>query len=318
MLVSVIIPTYNRAATISRAVESVLQQSYHNFEIIVVDDGSTDSTHEVLSRFNGRIKVIQQPNAGPSSARNRGIRAASGSVLTFLDSDDVWLPEKVEQQVRLLTLGGEKMVCCVSNAIVIDEAGTQRTSFQNAGLSISVESGHWKNPCEVLMTRFVLFNQVAAVRREAIDRIGGFKEDLRLLEDYDLAMRLSALGGWGIIRKPLVIKYNDTRGIGVVAMRDPKQVLPASAMALRSLLSERDLWTRTTQQLLNKSLRAVENEMRLNCYLASNSAPLRLLGRAGLGVLHVGGMLRRRLPGWPQPEVAEIDPTASAASTAAA
>src|SRR5687767_13189801 len=101
-LVSVIIPTYNRASVVCRAIDSVLGQTYGNIEVIVVDDGSTDETLERLHSYGDRIRVLTQANAGPSVARNRGIAVATGGIVAFLDSDDYWLPTKVARQVVLL------------------------------------------------------------------------------------------------------------------------------------------------------------------------------------------------------------------------
>ena len=97
--VSVIIPTFNRGWILKEAVDSVLGQTYRNFELIVVDDGSTDNTAQILETYQGRITVIRQENAGVSAARNRGIRKASGRLISFLDSDDLWLSGKLERQV---------------------------------------------------------------------------------------------------------------------------------------------------------------------------------------------------------------------------
>ncbi|MBK8993570.1 MAG: glycosyltransferase family 2 protein, partial [Gammaproteobacteria bacterium] len=101
-LVSVVIPAYNAAAFIERAVDSVLTQSYRSREVLVVNDGSTDRTGEVLARYGSAIRVIDQPNGGLSSARNRGIREARGEFVALLDADDRWLPEKLERQVQAM------------------------------------------------------------------------------------------------------------------------------------------------------------------------------------------------------------------------
>ena len=98
-LVSVIIPNYNGSEYIRECLESVFEQDYNNLEVIVVDDGSKDSSLEVLSGFSERIKVISQPNLGSSAARNAGILASSGDLIAFLDSDDYWLPTKISKQV---------------------------------------------------------------------------------------------------------------------------------------------------------------------------------------------------------------------------
>src|SRR5437867_1708261 len=100
--VSIVIPTYNYGRYVVEAVESVLNQSFQDREVIVVDDGSTDDTRERLERFRGRIRYIYQRNKGLPAARNTGIRAARGAYVAFLDSDDLWLPEKLALQVPIL------------------------------------------------------------------------------------------------------------------------------------------------------------------------------------------------------------------------
>ena len=205
-LVSVIIPVYNRAGTIQRAVASVLAQTYRRIEVIVVDDGSTDSTVKQLESYGNRIRLIRQMNSGPGKARNVGIRATTGEIICFLDSDDAWLPEKLEHQVRLLErTSAHGVQCCVCNARMIAADGSEKTSFAIAGLSPEASQGVWTNPGEVLLTRFLFFNQTVAVRRGLLNQVGLFNENFRLLEDYDLALRLALTGPWAYIAEPLVI-----------------------------------------------------------------------------------------------------------------
>ena len=106
-LVSVIIPTYNNAAYLVESVESVLNQSYRNIELIVVDDGSTDNTQAVLAGFGDRLRYVRKANGGPSSARNLGIQMARGQLIAFQDADDLWLPEKLALQVAYFHLHPE-------------------------------------------------------------------------------------------------------------------------------------------------------------------------------------------------------------------
>src|SRR5437868_2002167 len=101
-LVSVVIPTYNSASFLSQSIESVLQQTYDNFEVIVIDDGSTDNTEAVLSDYKDAIHYIKKNNGGPSGARNLGIAEAKGEFIAFQDSDDLWLPEKLQLQMEYL------------------------------------------------------------------------------------------------------------------------------------------------------------------------------------------------------------------------
>jgi glycosyltransferase involved in cell wall biosynthesis len=209
MLVSVITPTYNRAKTIQRAVNSVLAQTWKELEIIVVDDGSTDRTDEILKAYGNKIRVIRQQNGGASAARNTGIRAATGEIISFLDSDDEWLPEKTERQVKLLQrpeLSG--VVCCICNARMLRSAGAIN-SFEVTRLYPGHTEGVWSNPAHILIDRFLLFNQVVAIWRRVLERCGYFRVDLRIMEDYDLSLRIALAGPWAFITDPLVIWHED-------------------------------------------------------------------------------------------------------------
>jgi glycosyltransferase involved in cell wall biosynthesis len=203
-LVSAIIPTYNRAHIIGEAVESALAQTYPNLEVIVVDDGSKDDTLARLQKFGDKIRVISQANAGPAAARNRGMEAARGEFIAFLDSDDIWLPEKTERQVDLLQRAGASVPCCLSNILMKWKAG-DRLSFDIAWLKPEAEEGVWLNADEVLATRMVLFNQGIMIRRDVLQKIGGFDEKIRYLEDVEYPLRLSLEGPWAFIRTPLVV-----------------------------------------------------------------------------------------------------------------
>ena len=203
-LVSAIIPTYNRAHIICEAVDSILAQTYPHIEVIVVDDGSKDGTLARLQQYGDRIRVITQANAGPAAARNRGIAAARGDLIAFLDSDDIWLPTKIERQVALMQRAGASVPCCLCNIMMKWNSG-DRASFAIAALKPSAEEGVWLNADEVLATRFVLFNQGIIIRREVLEKIGGFDESIRYLEDYEFPLRLSLEGPWAFIEPPLVV-----------------------------------------------------------------------------------------------------------------
>lgn len=211
-LVSVIIPTYNRAALISQSVESVLVQTYSNIEVIVVDDGSTDDTQLRLKRFGERIRIVSQSNAGPGAARNLGIRLSRGEIIAFQDSDDLWKPTKLERQVRLLESLDASVPCCLCNATFQFPDGRTTTVFDISSINAPHDEVIWSNVAEVLATRLVLFNQMVAIRRSALQRAGGFDETLRYLEDYDLSLRLAFEGPWALIREPLVIYREGSPG----------------------------------------------------------------------------------------------------------
>jgi len=299
-LVSVVIPTYNRAGTIGRAVNSVLAQSWRPLEVIVVDDGSTDRTADVLASFGGKIRLIRQNNQGPSGARNAGVRAAQGAVICFLDSDDTWLPGKTERQVKLLRSASAFGVkCCVCNARMVHANGMETTSFAAAGLRPKSKEGTWSNPTEVLIDRFLLFNQVAAVRREVFDEAGLFNPNLRIMEDYDLALRVSFAGPWAYIADPLAIWHGGAENSlsRTVSQRD-------AFMSARSILIElgdSPKWgSFLPQRQLRKQLRFLRRRITA-ANLTSRPNPLaRALGCLMLAGLRGANAVQRRLPSCPQ------------------
>jgi glycosyltransferase involved in cell wall biosynthesis len=220
-LASVIIPTYNRAELICKTINNIFQQTYSNLELIIVDDGSTDDTRSKLQRYGDRIRVVTQNNSGPAVARNHGVRVARGEIIAFQDSDDLWKPTKLERQVALLQKD-RSIPCCLCNVVLRVVNGREFTSFDDSLVFPQHEEGIWLNAPEVLATRFVLFNQAVAIRREAWEKVGGFDESLKYLEDYDLPLRLSLEGPWAFIREPLVM-YGKPSPLGFshAALKDP-------------------------------------------------------------------------------------------------
>jgi glycosyltransferase involved in cell wall biosynthesis len=188
-------------------VDSVLNQTYRNVEIIVVDDGSIDNTQAVLRKYGNLIRWRCQRNAGPSKARNTGVKDAKGDYVAFLDSDDAWAPEKLERQIRLLLQCGDDVSCCLCNTQFTGQKNPEKTAFEVAKIFPVHNDTVWTNPSEVLITRFVLFNQAVVVRKDIFTVHGGFDESLRLMEDYDLSLRLSMTGPWALIQEPLVYWY---------------------------------------------------------------------------------------------------------------
>src|SRR6266571_2191250 len=220
-LVSVIIPTYNRAGIISQTIDNIFQQTYRNFELIIVDDGSTDDTQSKLRQYGDRIRVVKQSNAGPAVARNHGARLARGEIIAFQDSDDLWKPTKLERQVTLLQ-HDRSISCCLCSVLMRMDNGNPLTSFDHSLVRFREDQGIWLNALDVLTTRFILFNQAAAIRRNAWEKVGGFREDLKYLEDYDLPLRLSLEGPWAFIKEPLVIYGQGSPGsFSQQALKDP-------------------------------------------------------------------------------------------------
>ena len=178
-LVSVIIPTYNRAQYICEAVDSVLAQTYRNIEVIVVDDGSTDNTEEILRQYDSKIKYVFQNNAGPSAARNNGIKQARGDLLAFLDSDDIWLPEKLERQVQLMKQSRNTgLVSCGS--YIINASGEITASS-----IIKKNHENKKLFLKELMVHNIISGggSAALIKKKCFEKLGLFSEKLWIGED---------------------------------------------------------------------------------------------------------------------------------------
>jgi len=195
--VSVIIPTYNRAWVIEEAIDSVLAQDYTEFELIVVDDGSTDHTSDVLDSYRNVIKVFPQKNKGVSAARNRGIAEASGKFIAFLDSDDLWLPQKLTVQIEFFDQTPDALIC-----------QTEEIWIRN-GLRVNPKKRH-KKPSGMIFKpslKLCLVSPSATmIHRGLFDRVGGFDETLPACEDYDLWLRISCRFPIHLIDTPLIIK----------------------------------------------------------------------------------------------------------------
>ena len=179
---SVVIPTYNRAATIGRAIESALSQTRPHFEIILVNDGSTDHTEEAIKPYRDRIRYISQDNRGSASARNRGILEGSGNYIAFLDSDDLWYPKKLER-VEIAIREYPEAGLFYSDSNVID--GNGRLMWVHKCPHI-IGSAYQK----FLESDFVSTSAVV-VRRNCFDGVGVFSESLTGCEDWDMWIRLS-------------------------------------------------------------------------------------------------------------------------------
>jgi glycosyltransferase involved in cell wall biosynthesis len=309
-LVTTIIPTYNRAALVCEAIESVRRQTYPNLEIVVVDDGSSDGTASALAAYGDAIRVIKQNNSGPSAARNRGIAAAKGVFVAFLDSDDVWHPSKLARQIDLLQRAGPSVHCCLSNALVERPGGISgTTTFEHAGLVPACQEGIWSNVTEILSTRFVMFTQMVAIRRAALERVGGFDEGLWFMEDYDLALRLSLEGPWAFIAEPLVTyRQESPDSLAAAGCADRLRLIESSLQARRNLydrVSARGGQAHLTR-LSRRALRAFERE-RFGIRLSARPERLKsIIGRGVLGVNRLQRALHRRSPWYPAMRVTSL------------
>lgn len=232
VLVSVIVPTWNRAKELPRAIDSLLAQTYRPLEIIVVDDGSTDGTGRVLSAYGSRIVSMRRENGGASAARNTGIRASKGELIGFLDSDDEWHPDKVETQAALMDAAGPGTVCCIANSIEIREDGRTLNSFEANRFTPVEPEGVLENPSEVVLSRFLLFNPNVIVRRSALLAAGLFDEGLKVLEDYQLALSLSLAGPWCYTMKPLATIHRNAPGSLTMAANRDRQVADRTLISI--------------------------------------------------------------------------------------
>jgi glycosyltransferase involved in cell wall biosynthesis len=179
---SVVIPTYNRAATITRAIESVLAQTYPYVEIILINDGSTDNTEELIKVYRDRIKYISQHNRGSASARNRGISEATGDYIAFLDSDDLWFPKKLERVVVAIQNYPE-VGLFYSDSNVLDKNGRLMWIYRSSHII--------GNAYQAFMESDFVSTSSVVVHRSCFDVVGVFSESLAGCEDWDMWIRLS-------------------------------------------------------------------------------------------------------------------------------
>lgn len=207
--VSVIIPTYNREKTILRALQSVLEQTYTNLEVLVVDDGSTDGTADIVKGVaDERVKyIVLEKNGGPSNARNIGVQMAEGEWIAFQDSDDCWHKDKLEVQMAYAKKNPEyTMIYCMYNAILEN------------GEEIVVPAKPWMNPMEgnmvkTLLQRNMIGAPTVVAKRDAFLEIDGFDTSYKALEDWDFAIRFALGNEIGFVQKPLIDCYVSNSGV---------------------------------------------------------------------------------------------------------
>lgn len=186
-LVSVIIPTFNRARLVSQSIESVIAQTYANLEVLVIDDGSTDATQAVVSSIDDRrIRYIEQENRGVSSARNHGVEVSRGELVAFLDSDDLWERRKIEQQVRLFSNQKTGWAYCNVRFFGTPKVEKYDSLFTYIAPARGMILG------DLFMRPRILLSSLI-VRRSCLEQIGGFNESYSYAEDQDLFLRLASV-----------------------------------------------------------------------------------------------------------------------------
>ena len=197
---TVIIPTFNRAAFLPRAISSVLAQKGVEFELIIVDDGSTDNTPALLESFvaQQKIRPFWQANQGPSSARNLGIQEAKGEWIAFLDSDDEWMPGKLKAQLEFFRKNPDHLLCQTEEIWI-------RNGKRVNPMKMHQKYGGWI--FEKCLPLCVVSPSAVMMHRKLFDEIGLFDESLPACEDYDLWLRIAARHPIGLIEKPYILKY---------------------------------------------------------------------------------------------------------------
>lgn len=195
-MVSVIIPSYNRSQMLREAIKSVVSQDFRDFELVVVDDGSTDDTHAVLETYP-EIQIVSQEHRGVSTARNAGVRAAHGDFLAFLDSDDLWRPSKLSAQVAFFKKNPAAGIC-----------QTEEIWLRN-GVRLNPAKRHRKGSGMIFersVELCLVSPSAVMMRRTLFDEVGPFDESMPACEDYDLWLRISSRFPIHLINSPLVIK----------------------------------------------------------------------------------------------------------------
>lgn len=197
-LISVIIPAYNAEKTIKRTIESVLNQTFQDFELLIIDDDSQDSTLEIVSRISDpRIKVFSCSHAGASSARNYGFSQSVGEFIAFLDADDLWTPDKLESQLKALQ-ATPKAAVAYSWTDMIDESDQFICPCSHLTANGNIYA-------KLLLTCFVVSGSNTLIRRQAFIKINGFDESLVASQDFDLYLRLAAQHEYVAVPYPNVL-----------------------------------------------------------------------------------------------------------------
>jgi len=196
-LVSVILPTFNRAWTLKDAIDSVLSQDYPNIELIIIDDGSEDNTQELLYSYKNKIMVLTQKNSGVSAARNAGIKTSRGEFIALLDSDDAWDKRKISCQVGFFEQNPEALICQT------EEIWIRNGKRVNPKIKHKKPSGMIFEPS---LNLCLVSPSAVMMRRQLFEIKGYFNEDFTICEDYDLWLRVSSTLPIFLIDKPYTIK----------------------------------------------------------------------------------------------------------------
>lgn len=217
--ISVVIPAYNAAHLLDRSIASVLDQSHPVDEVLVVDDGSSDNTAEVVARYDAPVRLVSKPNGGAASARNAGVRAATSEWIAFLDADDRWLPEKVER-VLALAAGQPEAGLLYTDAEVIGLDGRSTGRFLEDKGPVT----GWA--FERLLSSFFVLPSTVVARRSLLIEAGLFNETMRHAEDYDLCLRLARLTQFALLPEALTLYQRQPNSLTTHLLAEDEAHIP--------------------------------------------------------------------------------------------
>ncbi len=266
-LVSVVIPTYNRALFVTKAIDSVLKQSFKDYEIIVIDDGSTDGTRKALEAYSNKITYIYQENSGVSSARNTGIKEAKAEWMSFLDSDDEWKENYLLVQMAQVK-EVSNAVAHMTNAVSISTNGERNNFFNEIGLLNKFNDKQYlvlERPLQLIINHGITFLQSSIIQRNILLRAGLLDETLTIAEDLDLITRVALQGPFTICKIELVEVYRRQESIESLMILSMKNIIykyDAFGKVYASLLnSPKLIWVEkgTIRKALSENKRAMGN-----------------------------------------------------------
>ena len=288
--ITVIIPTFNRELFVMRAIDSVLNQSFKDYEIVVVDDGSTDNTQSTVRRFGSKIRYIYQKNAGVSAARNTGIEAAACEWVAFLDSDDEWATEYLSWQME--RADGDSQICMqATDCCFTGLSGRTNSFFALNGILSEFRDRDYlvlKEPFSFIVQNRPWQIGSTIIRRGAIEKAGRFDVSLKISEDFDFMARVALHGSFAMIRKMLVNVYRRDEPLKCLtrqAVDDPVQARKSEDRMYGKL--------KQIEGLKRKERRAVNKMMSANQRALGN-----LLLERGM-IESAGDYYRRSLVGYP-------------------
>jgi glycosyltransferase involved in cell wall biosynthesis len=266
---SVIIPTYNRAAYLRRTLDSVFEQTISDYEVIVVDDGSKDSTEKVIAQLvkdkpaqGERIRYLFQRNQGKSVALNYGLSEARGDWIAFQDSDDLWLPNKIEEQFRAIRQSAPHAEACFTDARYLNNPSRQGTAFERAGIRFGEKRRVLDSPAE-LIGKFWIFMQSILLHSRVMAKVGEFDPCLWTGQDEDFVFRLSLQTKPCCVNLPLLLVDCDPRRrdrLSEIRVRHRFEALELRRRMYEKWLRLSDGFGHDLQRRVRRLLRGVHSE----------------------------------------------------------